>query len=69
MNPTREWSALVAPMVERCELAAKLQMNATWNPDGAQALGDLLKRMATTLDDEIERQTQTSPNSPHQPPS
>src|SRR4051812_47188205 len=34
---TREWSDLVKPMVARCELAAKIGMNATWNPDGAKA--------------------------------
>lgn len=52
----RQWSELVAPMIARCDLAAKLDMNASWNPDGARALAELLRRMATTLDDEIERQ-------------
>lgn len=56
---SRDWSKLVEPMVARCELAAKLGMNATWNPDGAAALGSLLKKMAATLDDEIKRLAET----------
>ena len=47
-----EWSELVKPMVDRCEVAAKFGMNATWNPDGAAALGELIKTMAKTLDNE-----------------
>lgn len=51
-DPT--WSELVAPTVARCELAAKLGMNATWNADGAAALGELIKRMAARLDADLE---------------
>lgn len=47
-----EWANLVKPMVDRCEVAAKFGMNAVWNPDGAAALGELLKIMAKHLDDE-----------------
>lgn len=33
------WTELVAPIVAKCEVAAKFDMNATWNPKGAAALG------------------------------
>ena len=51
-QPLGEWSDLVKPCVDRCEVAAKFGMNATWNSDGAAALGELIKTMAKTLDDE-----------------
>jgi len=52
--PEPTWSEIVAPIIAKCELASKLGMNATWNPDGAQALGELIKRMAQRLDADLE---------------
>lgn len=48
------WTEICAPIIARCELASKIGMNATWNPDGAAALGELIKRMAATLDRDLE---------------
>ena len=48
----KEWEDLVKPMVDRCEVATKFGLNAVWAPDGADALGKLLKTMAETLDNE-----------------
>lgn len=48
------WTEICKPTVERCELAAKLGMNATFNSDGAAALGELIKRMAARLDADLE---------------
>lgn len=46
-----EWTTLVAPMIRICEVAAAFNKNAVWNPIGAKALGELLKKMAARLDD------------------
>lgn len=48
---TKPWATMVAPIVAKCKLAATLNMNATWNPDGATALAELLNHMALALDD------------------
>jgi len=48
---TKPWAKMVAPIVAKCKLAAKLDMNATWNPDGATALAEMLEHMALALDD------------------
>ena len=57
MSDHREktWEEIVAPTVSRCELAAKMGANITFNSDGARALGELIKRMAAILDECVER--------------
>jgi hypothetical protein len=50
-RPSREWREMVKPIVQKCRLAVKLDMNITFNTDGSAALADLLDRMATTLDE------------------
>jgi hypothetical protein len=49
-----EWNKLVDPIVKKCRLAVMLEMNTTFNEDGASALADLLEQMAKRLDDYIE---------------
>lgn len=46
---------MVAPMVQRCEVCAKLELEAVWKPEGSRQLGAILKRMAEIIDDEIDR--------------
>lgn len=48
--PTREWRDLVETTAKRCRLAASLEMDMKFNPDGAEALALLLERMADELD-------------------
>ncbi len=55
MEPiTRPWTEITTPLVRRCEVAAATNNNAVWNPVGAEALGKVLKTMASLIDDEIE---------------
>ena len=46
----KTWGEIVAPTVARCELASKMGANVTFNSEGAQALGELIRRMAAALD-------------------
>jgi hypothetical protein len=50
----REWAKAVEPIVKKCRLAVMLEMNASFNGDGATALAQLLEEMAKRLDDHIE---------------
>jgi hypothetical protein len=49
-TPSREWRALVEPVVSKCRLAEVLEMNTTFNTDGSKALAVLLERLADELD-------------------
>lgn len=55
------WSSVVAPLVARCEVAAKFGHSAVWNAEGAAALGELLAEMARIIDEEIVRREQRKP--------
>lgn len=48
--PTREWRDLVETTAKRCRLAASLNMDMKFNPDGSEALASLLEKMADELD-------------------
>ena len=45
-----EWTALVQPLVAKCQVAVNFGNAAVFNKEGAQALGDLLREMADKLD-------------------
>ncbi len=46
------WSEAVAPIVAKFEVAAALDMTASWNAVGARATGKLMKEMARRLDED-----------------
>lgn len=46
------WSAAVAPIVAKFEVAAALDLTASWNATGARAVGQLMKEMARRLDED-----------------
>lgn len=46
----RPWSEMVAPIVAKCEVAAAFGQEVCWNARGAEAIGKLLKQMASHLD-------------------
>ena len=46
----KTWGEIVAPTVARCELASKMGAAVTFNSEGAQALGELIKCMVANLD-------------------
>lgn len=50
-DPT--WAQIVAPLIQKCEVAAAMEMEACWNAQGASALGRILKQMAEIIDAEI----------------
>lgn len=45
-----DWSRLVQPIVSKCEVGATFGGNVVFNKDGADALGKLIKEMASKLD-------------------
>lgn len=47
---TAQWAGLVAPIVAKCEVAANFGESVTWDREGADALGKLIKEMADKLD-------------------
>lgn len=47
------WKDLVRSTTRRCRLAAALDMNTVFTPEGALALASLLDQMAKLIDDEI----------------
>lgn len=50
--PASTWSAAVAPIVAKFEVAAALDLTASWNATGARAAGKLMKEMARRLDED-----------------
>ena len=44
------WRELVQPIVAKCELATKLGQAVTFKGEGAHAVGELMRRMASILD-------------------
>lgn len=52
-----QWSDMVKPIVAKCEVGANFGERVVFNRDGAKALGELLKRMAATLDEAAEQPT------------
>lgn len=49
-----EWAKIVAPIVAKFEVGAKIGDGVKFNRDGAEALGKLLKDMASRLDEAAE---------------
>jgi hypothetical protein len=50
-----EWSDMVKPIVAKCEVGAAFGQRVVFNRDGADALGKLLKEMASKLDEANDR--------------
>jgi hypothetical protein len=51
-TPVQTWSEAVAPIVAKFEVAAALDMTASWNAVGSRATGKLMKEMARRLDED-----------------
>jgi len=51
-TPAQTWSEAVAPIVAKFEVAAALDMTASWNAVGSRATGKLMKEMARRLDED-----------------
>lgn len=51
------WKDCVALTIRRCRMAASLNLDTVFNPDGAEALALVLERMASLLDREISLQS------------
>jgi len=53
--PEQSWVEQTKFLVERWELCAKLGLTFSEGPDGCDALAKLMKKMATIIDNEIDR--------------
>jgi len=51
----RSWLEVMGPHIRRFEVAAKFGQNATYNATGSAAMARLIKKMATIIDEEIDR--------------
>lgn len=59
MGEKATWLEVVGPIVRRFEVASAMNASAVFNADGSKAVASLLKKMATLLDEEIERRSTT----------
>lgn len=54
-TPEQSWIVTTKPIIERWKLCAKMGLMFSETPDGCAALADLFEKMATIIDDEIDR--------------
>lgn len=54
MSDEVTWVETVKPMVKKLRLASLINQNFTYNPNGCQALAELLEQMASRLDHAVE---------------
>ncbi|MDE2100301.1 MAG: hypothetical protein KGL39_23825 [Patescibacteria group bacterium] len=50
VDERKDWTEMVRPIVEKCEVGAAFGQRVYFTAEGAHALGKLLKKMATHLD-------------------
>ena len=50
--PDKPWSEIIAPIVQRFDLAATFGQTACWNAEGSRACAAIWKEMARLLDEE-----------------
>lgn len=53
--PECSWMEVTKPIVDRWKLCAKLNLKFSEGPDGCAALAELVEKMATIIDNEIDR--------------
>jgi hypothetical protein len=58
------WTEIMMPTIERFELAAKFEQNIEYTPEGARALGALIRIMARLLDLELEKEKMFKDSTP-----
>ena len=49
----KPWREMVAPVVEKCQMAAMLNLSTTFGPTGCATLADVLVRMAKIIDHQL----------------
>lgn len=56
----KTWNELIDPIVQKCKLSSTFNMDTVFHKDGAIALSQLLQKMATIIDEEIERRKENT---------
>lgn len=51
------WLQLMGPHIRRFEVAAKFGGSAVYNSVGSAAMAELIRKMATIIDEEIDRRS------------
>lgn len=54
-KPYKKWSEIVEPLAQRLVVAGTFDLRYTFNPQGALALGKLMREMGGNLDEAVER--------------
>lgn len=54
-KPEESWTDATKDIVARLELCAKMDMKFIYEPSGCAALAKLLKKMASVIDNEIDK--------------